>query len=118
MIKIQKKNKKILLDNHCYSSSMEHEACGVGLIASTNGEKSRKIVEYGIEALKAVWHRGAVDADGKSGDGAGIKLEISPDFFKKKFYQLVIPMMIQREYVLEWFLCPETILKTRKNAGQ
>ena len=42
MIKIQKKNKKILLDNHCYSSSMEHEACGVGLIASTNGEKSRK----------------------------------------------------------------------------
>ena len=84
MIKIQKKNKKILLDNHCYSSSMEHEACGVGLIASTNGEKSRKIVEYGIEALKAVWHRGAVDADGKSGDGAGIKLEISPDFFKEK----------------------------------
>ena len=49
------------------------------MIASTNGKKSRKIVEYGIEALKAVWHRGAVDADGKSGD-AEIKLEISPDF--------------------------------------
>ena len=63
MIKIQKKNKKILLDNHCYSSSMEHEACGVGLIASTNGEKSRKIVEYGIEALKAV---GTEVKDGKS----------------------------------------------------
>ena len=45
---------------------MEHDACGVGLIASTNGKKSRKIVEYGIEALKAIWHRGAVDADGKS----------------------------------------------------
>ena len=33
-------------------------------------KKSRKVVEYGIEALKAVWHRGAVDADGKTGDGA------------------------------------------------
>ena len=47
-------------------------------------KKSRKIVEYGIEALKAIWHRGAVDADGKSGDGAGIQIEIAPDFFKEK----------------------------------
>ncbi len=79
-----KKNKKILEKNYTYSSSMEHEACGVGLVASTNGQKSREIVEYGIEALKAVWHRGAVDADGKSGDGAGIKVEVSPDFFNEK----------------------------------
>ena len=78
------KNKAHLTKNFSYNKEMEHEACGVGLIASTNGEKSRKVVEYGIEALKAVWHRGAVDADGKSGDGAGIKLEISPDFFKDK----------------------------------
>ena len=42
---------------------MEHDACGVGLIASTNGKKTRKVVEYGIEALKSIWHRGAVDAD-------------------------------------------------------
>ena len=79
-----KKNKKILEKNYTYNSSMEHEACGVDLVASTNGQKSREIVEYGIEALKAVWHRGAVDADGKSGDGAGIKVEVSPDFFNEK----------------------------------
>ena len=78
------KNKKILQENFSYYPELEYEACGVGLISSTNGMKSRKVVEYGIEALKAVWHRGAVDADGKSGDGAGIKLEISPDFFKEK----------------------------------
>ena len=48
-------------------------------------KKSRKIVEYGIEALKAIWHRGAVDADGKSGDGAGIQIEIAPEFFKENF---------------------------------
>ena len=58
--------------------------CGVGVIASTEGKKSRNIVEYGIEALKAVWHRGAVDADGKTGDGAGIHVEIPKDFFIEK----------------------------------
>ena len=79
-----KKNKLLLEKTYNYKSNMEHDACGVGLIASTNGKKSRKIVEYGIEALKAIWHRGAVDADGKSGDGAGIQIEIAPDFFKEK----------------------------------
>ena len=75
------KNSKLLKKNHVYSEEMEHDACGVGAIVSTEGKKSRVIVEYGIEALKAVWHRGAVDADGKTGDGAGIHLEIPKDFF-------------------------------------
>ena len=57
-----KKNLDLLTKNFVYSKEMEHDACGVGLIASTEGKKSRKVVEYGIEALKAVWHRGAVDA--------------------------------------------------------
>ena len=48
------------------------------------GKKSRKVVEAGIEALKSVWHRGAIDADGKTGDGAGIHLEIPTDFFVEK----------------------------------
>ena len=46
--------------------------------------KVRKVVEQGIEALKAVWHRGAIDADGKTGDGAGIHIEIPKDFFIEK----------------------------------
>ncbi len=79
-----KKNKSLLEKTHNYKPDMEHDACGVGLIASTNGKKTRKVVEYGIEALKAIWHRGAVDADGKSGDGAGIQIEIAPNFFKEK----------------------------------
>ena len=41
----------------------------------------KEVVKNGIEALKAVWHRGAVDADGKTGDGAGIHIEFSRDFF-------------------------------------
>ncbi len=84
MIKNYKKNLNVLEKNYVYSKSMEHDACGVGLVASTDGKKLRKIVEYGIEALKAVWHRGAVDADGKTGDGAGIHVEIPYDFFEEK----------------------------------
>ena len=83
-MKNYKKNKKLLQENNIYDPSMEHDACGVGMVVSTNGKKTRKVVEYGIEALKAIWHRGAVDADGKSGDGAGIQLEIAPGFFEEK----------------------------------
>ena len=83
-MKNYKKNLKMLQDGYVYTKEMEHDACGVGLIASTEGKKSRKVVEYGINALKAVWHRGAVDADGKTGDGAGIHLEIPSDFFAEK----------------------------------
>ena len=79
-----KKNLELLTKNYVYSKEMEHDACGVGLIASTEGKKSRAIVEYGIKALKAVWHRGAVDADGKTGDGSGIHVEIPKDFFIEK----------------------------------
>ena len=87
---------------------MEHDACGVGLIASTNGKKSRKIVEYGIEALKAIWHRGAVDADGKSGDGAGIQIEIAPDFLKKKFYQQAIHLDENKRICVGMVFLPRT----------
>ena len=83
-MKNYKNNLELLSKNHVYSHEMEHDACGVGLIASTEGKKSRAVVEHGIEALKAVWHRGAVDADGKTGDGAGIHLEIPKDFFIEK----------------------------------
>jgi len=81
---LYKKNLSKLKKAHAYYQSLEHDACGVGLVASIEGKKSRKVVEFGIQALKAVWHRGAVDADGKTGDGAGIHIEIPTDFFKEK----------------------------------
>ncbi len=80
-MKIYKENLKKLIKGNVYNPNDEHDACGVGFVASTEGKKSRKIVEFGIQALKAVWHRGAVDADGKTGDGAGIHIEIPKDFF-------------------------------------
>ncbi|MFQ6551028.1 glutamate synthase large subunit [Aestuariibius insulae] len=59
----------------------EKANCGVGLVVSIDGKKSRAVVENGISALKAIWHRGAVDADGKTGDGAGIHVQIPVPFF-------------------------------------
>jgi glutamate synthase (NADPH/NADH) large chain len=64
-----------------YSPTQEHDACGVGLIAALDGKPRRDVVQAGIDALCAVWHRGAVDADGKTGDGAGIHIEIPQNFF-------------------------------------
>ena len=81
---LYKKNLTKLIKENAYDPSHEHDACGVGFVASTNGIKSRQVVEFGIQALKAVWHRGAVDADGKTGDGAGIHIEIPKNFFKER----------------------------------
>jgi glutamate synthase (NADPH/NADH) large chain len=65
-----------------YDPAEEHDACGVGLIAAIDGQKRREVVLAGITALKSVWHRGAIDADGKTGDGAGIHIQIPHDFFR------------------------------------
>ena len=54
---LYKKNLKKLTNANAYYPSLEHDACGVGLVASIEGKKTRKIVEFGIQALKAVWHR-------------------------------------------------------------
>ena len=64
-----------------YRPELESDACGVGLVAATDGRPQRRVVTAAIDALKAVWHRGAVDADGMTGDGAGILVEIPLDFF-------------------------------------
>ena len=65
-----------------YLPAEEHASCGVGLVAAIDGQPRREVVEHGITALKAVWHRGAVDADGKTGDGAGIHVQIPVGFFR------------------------------------
>src|SRR6187549_1439466 len=64
-----------------YRPEFESDACGVGLVAATDGKPTRRVVASAIDALKAVWHRGAVDADGKTGDGAGLHVDLPLKFF-------------------------------------
>jgi len=74
--------KRKWMDEHSlYKTEDEHSSCGVGLVVALDGKASRKVVANGIDALKAIWHRGAVDADGKTGDGAGIHVQIPVPFF-------------------------------------
>ena len=80
-LKAEEAKRKYMAENGLYSEAEEHASCGVGLVVSINGAPSRKVVQAGIDALKAVWHRGAVDADGKTGDGAGIHVQIPVPFF-------------------------------------
>jgi glutamate synthase (NADPH/NADH) large chain len=73
---------KRLADEGLYHPEQERDACGVGLVVATDGKPRRQVVESAIKALSAIWHRGAVDADGKTGDGAGIHVQIPTSFFE------------------------------------
>ena len=83
MLKKQLSERQRLAAEGLYCPEYETDNCGVGLVAAVDGKPRRSVVEGAIRALKAVWHRGAVDADGKTGDGAGIHFQIPQEFFKK-----------------------------------
>ncbi|ASM73848.1 MULTISPECIES: glutamate synthase large subunit [Roseobacteraceae] len=80
-VRAEEAKRKFMAENGLYTEEEEHSSCGVGLVVNIDGSKSRAVVENGIAALKAIWHRGAVDADGKTGDGAGIHVQIPVPFF-------------------------------------
>ena len=82
-IALYRVNAAHLAETGLYDPGEEHDACGVGFVAAIDGRPRREVVALAIEALKAVWHRGAVDADGKTGDGAGIHVEIPQGFFRE-----------------------------------
>ena len=76
------------LPESLYDARNEHDACGVGFIANTSGRSERRIVEHALEALCNLAHRGALDADAKTGDGAGILTQIPHGFFKRELEKL------------------------------
>jgi len=65
------------------SFALDHDACGVGFVAQLGGPASHDIVERGLRALVRLEHRGGVDADGRSGDGAGLLVQLPKAFFRK-----------------------------------
>ena len=71
-----------------YSPATEHDACGVGFIAQVSGQRSNSILQYALESLCALAHRGAVDADAKTGDGAGVVTQIPYKLFKPEVQKL------------------------------
>jgi glutamate synthase domain-containing protein 2/glutamate synthase domain-containing protein 1/glutamate synthase domain-containing protein 3 len=67
-----------------YDPANEHDACGLGFVASIRGERSHSIVEKGIEVLTHLEHRGACGCDPETGDGAGVLIQIPHEFFARE----------------------------------
>jgi len=76
--------REALIRAHAYDPLSEKDACGVGIVCAINKTPSREVVVLALNALKALFHRGAVDADGRSGDGAGIMISIPQAFFRSQ----------------------------------
>ncbi len=72
-----------------YRPEFEHDACGVGFVADISGQKSRNIVRRAVRALANLTHRGAMDADAKTGDGAGVLTQIPAKLFARETERLV-----------------------------
>ncbi|MEW5758947.1 MAG: glutamate synthase large subunit [Candidatus Omnitrophota bacterium] len=75
-----------------YDRRFEHDACGVGFVCDIKGRKSHDIIQKGIEVLRRLSHRGAVGADPKTGDGAGILIQIPDEFLRKECAKLKISL--------------------------
>ncbi|HTF38034.1 MAG TPA: glutamate synthase central domain-containing protein, partial [Blastocatellia bacterium] len=70
-------------DELLYDPLDEHDACGVGFVANVSGRATHQIVESALEALCNLTHRGAIDADGRTGDGAGLLTQLPLRFFRR-----------------------------------
>jgi glutamate synthase domain-containing protein 1 len=73
-----------LQDNGLYSSTQEHDACGVGFVAHIKGQKSHDIVKNALKILENLDHRGAVGADKLMGDGAGILIQLPDALYREE----------------------------------
>jgi len=86
-----------------YDPAYEHDACGVGFIADIQGRKTHRLIEDAVRILKNLEHRGAVGGDGKTGDGAGMLLQIPHDFFARV---TGLPLPQPGSYGLGFFFLP------------
>ncbi len=87
-----------------YSPEFEHENCGAGFICNLNGKRTNQIIHDALEILVKLEHRGGVSADGKTGDGAGLLIDIPHDYFKR-VCSFLIPN--QREYAVGMVFLPK-----------
>ena len=98
-----------------YDPRFEHDNCGIGAVANVKGIKTHKTVDQALHIVEHLEHRAGKDAEGKTGDGVGIMLQISHRFFKKAAAQAGITLGGEREYGVGMFFFPQDEL-ARKQA--
>ena len=81
-----------------YDPQFEHDACGIGAVVDIKGRKSHQTVDDALAIVERLEHRAGKDAEGKTGDGVGILLQISHKFFSKVAEELNINLGNEREY--------------------
>ena len=90
-----------------YSPQFEHDNCGIGAVVSIKGVKTHQTVSDALSIVENLEHRAGKDAEGKTGDGVGILLQISHKFFKKAVKPLGIKIGEKREYGVGMFFFPQ-----------
>ena len=94
-----------------YDPRFEHDNCGIGSVVNIKGIKTHETVENALKIVENLKHRAGKDAEGKTGDGVGILLQISHKFFKKTCEPLGIRLGEERDYGIGMFFFPQEELK-------
>ena len=94
-----------------YRKEFEHDNCGIGACVNIKGTKSRETVENALKIVENLEHRAGKDAEGKTGDGVGILVQISHRFFSKAAKALGITLGGEREYGIGMFFFPQDELR-------
>ena len=94
-----------------YDPRFEHDNCGIGAIVNIKGNKTHDTVSGALDIVEKLEHRAGKDAEGKTGDGVGIMLQISHKFFKKAVKPLGIDLGEERDYGVGMFFFPQDELE-------
>jgi len=94
-----------------YESRFEHDNCGIGAVVNIKGRKTHETVSNALKIVENLEHRAGKDAEGKTGDGVGILLQISHKFFSKAVKPLGIFLRSERDYGIGMFFFPQEELK-------
>ncbi len=97
-----------------YNPRFEHDNCGIGAVVNIKGVQSHATVENALKIVENLEHRAGKDAEGKTGDGVGILLQISHKFFKKVTKSLGFEIGGEREYGVGMFFMPQNELKRKR----
>ncbi|MBQ8122252.1 MAG: glutamate synthase subunit alpha, partial [Ruminococcus sp.] len=94
-----------------YRPQFEHDNCGIGAVVNINGVPSRRVVEDALTIVEKLEHRAGKDADGKTGDGVGILLQIAPDLFRRELAKVGIDPGQKGDFGVGMFFFPTQELK-------
>ena len=92
-----------------YDPMIERDACGVGVVANIKGHKSHEIIEQGVQVLLSLAHRGATGADPKTGDGAGMFIQLPHDFLREECSLLGFALPDRGEYGVGMVFLPSDV---------